>query len=190
MTQTHRHDAESIFWFLVWWVVHATPAGGDATEIPNELRVPLVGITGDVRSLGIPAIYHMCPYLSCWANLGKLLNLTFIGQLINPIPIPNFSTKSSNVTLNFIFENQDKEFMNLVKADVPRKPTKVTTISTPQILSLHSRSGGSKHSRDSEPESVSWLFLILCLQSFICCCLHRRRKLNKNLLCCQCVGMD
>jgi hypothetical protein len=50
-----RHDAESAFWLLVWWVVNATP-DGCTSKMPAELWVPLVGTTGYARSLNIPPL--------------------------------------------------------------------------------------------------------------------------------------
>ena len=33
-----RHNAESAFWMLAWWAVHAFPEGGtDVTQIPGNL---------------------------------------------------------------------------------------------------------------------------------------------------------
>ena len=165
-----RHDAESTFWLLLWWVITATPADGDATEIPSEFWVPLVGTAEDARSLNIPTTCLDPAY----APLSELL-----GQLADALEYDLYWATDTHYThpeflhevfqrhiLNFIFENMEKEFMNLTKADAARKPTKVTTVpslSTPQILSLRAHSKGSKHSRDSEPHSVSWLFFISCL---------------------------
>jgi hypothetical protein len=50
-----QFHAESAFWLLLWWVVNATPAGSDPTEIPIGLWGPLVDTKTDQRSPKISA---------------------------------------------------------------------------------------------------------------------------------------
>jgi hypothetical protein len=159
-----RHDAESAFWLLVWWVVNAA-SDGCTSQIPVEVWAPLVGATIDARSLDIPS--------SCldpaYAPLSELLH-QFRRALEDdlhwatdtPYTHPEFLHEVfQRHILNFIFENLDKDFMKLAKADAFRKPagcTRTPSLSTAQVRSLR---GGSKRGSDPESERVgcySFLF--------------------------------
>ena len=134
-----RHDAESAFWLLVWWIVNATP-DGCRSEMPNELWVPLVGTTFDIRPLDIPSS-GLDPAYSLLSELlhqlGEALTDDLHWATDEPYTHPDFLHKVfERHILNFIFENRDKNFMTLAKADHLRRPanaTKTPSLSTPQI---------------------------------------------------------
>ena len=50
-----RHDAESAFWLLLYWVLNAAAADGPTTSVPTELWVLFAGTQMDLRPLKIPA---------------------------------------------------------------------------------------------------------------------------------------
>ena len=143
-----RHDAESAFWLLVWWVVNAAPADGCTSKIPMELWSTLIGTTTDARPLIIasncldPAYAPLSELLE---ELGRELKHDLHWATDTPYTHPEFLHEVfQRRILNFIFENRDKGFMNLAKGDASRKPTNVTmtpSLSTPQIDFIRSRSG-------------------------------------------------
>jgi len=142
-----RHDAESAFWLLVWWVVNASPQNGTMTKIPNGVWGPLVDTRVDVRTCKLPAT-ALDPVYS---PLGVLLNQ--LGDAVlhdfhwatdKPYTDPEFLHEAfQRHILNFVFANQNAGFMNLPKGDTLRKPEKITEIpslSTSQIDSLRTHS--------------------------------------------------
>jgi len=154
-----RHEAESVFWLLVWWVVNAVP-DGCTSQIPAEVWVPLVGKHADARPLAIPSSCLAPAY----ASLSELLNQ--LGEALGddlywateiPYTHPEFLHEVfQRHILNFIFENQDKYFMTLAKANHYRSPSIVTmtsSLSATQIEFVRTCSANTKHSRKSEPEA-------------------------------------
>ena len=128
-----RHDAESAFWLLVWWVVNAAPANGCTSIIPNELWSPLVGIITDARPWNIasdcldPAYAPLSELLH---QLGRALKFDLHWATDTPYTHPEFLHEVfQRHILNFIFENRDKDFMNLAKGDASRKPAGVAVTS-------------------------------------------------------------
>ena len=128
-----RHDAESAFWLLVWWVVNAASANGCTSKIPNELWSPLVGTIIDARPLNIasncldPAYAPLSVLLN---QLGDALECDLHWATDTPYTHPDFLHEIfQRHILNFIFENRDKDFMNSAKADASRKPADVTVTS-------------------------------------------------------------
>ena len=170
-----RHDAESAFWLLVWWVVNAVP-DGCTSEVPIGLWAPLVEVDTDTRPLDInSSCLHSAyaPLSGLLHQLARAFKFDLHWATDAPYTHPDFLHEVfQRHILNFIFENRDKNFMKLAKGDHSRKPTNffmTPSLSTPQIESLR-RSIGGKHSRDSEPESESavscYSFLIYdCLQA-------------------------
>ena len=184
-----RHDAESAFWLLVWWVVNAVP-DGCTSEVPIEIWVPLVGTAFEARPLDIPSgcldpIY--APLSELLQQLGEALGSDLHWATDTPYTHPDFLHEVfQRHILNFIFENRDKNFMKLAKGDHSRIPVNVSmtpSLSTPQIESLR-RSLGGKHSRDSEPESES---AVSCYSFLIYDCLQaaahfRGRRRNRKVM--------
>lgn len=170
-----RHDAESAFWLLVWWVVNAAP-DGCTSEMPAELWVPLVGTTVDARPFAIPSS-GLDP---AYAPLSELLHQ--LGQALvddlhwatqTPYTHPDFLHEVfQHRILNFIFENRDKKFMTLAKAGRFRTPANVTmtpSLLAPRIEFVRTRSGASsKHSRDAEAEAET----VSCYSILIYNCLR------------------
>jgi hypothetical protein len=152
-----RHDAESAFWLLVWWVVNATP-DGCTSEMQIELWVPLIGTAADTRSLDIPTSCldpAYTPLSELLHQLGRALKYDLHWATDTPYTYPEFLHEVfQRHILNFIFENRDKIFMKLAKADRSRKLANVSmtpSLLTPQIESLRR---SAKRSIDSEPESM------------------------------------
>jgi len=148
-----HHDAESAFWLLVWWVANAAPVGC-TSEIPIDLWVPLISNTNDTRPLEIPCTSFdpaYAPLSELLDQLGQALEHDLHWATVTPYTHPEFLHEVfQRHILNFIFENRNRDFMTLAKADASRKPVNVTmtpSLATPQVDSSRSRSGGSKHSR-------------------------------------------
>ena len=124
-----RHDAESAFWLLVWWVVNAAPADGCTSEIPCELWATLVGTFADIRPWNIASGYldpAYAPLSELFHQLERFLKCDLQWATDAPYTHPEFLHEVfQRHILNFIFENRDKDFMNLAKADASRKPGKL-----------------------------------------------------------------
>ena len=179
-----RHDAESVFWLLVWWIVNATP-DGCTSEMPVGLWGPLVDITVDARQLDIPSsgldpAYALLSELL--HQLGKALVHDLHWATDTPYTHPEFLHEVfQRHILNFIFENQNKNFMRLAKADRLRTPANVTmnpSLSAPQIEFVRTHSGASKHSRDSELEAET----VSCYSFLIYCCLRAAAYVSHGML--------
>lgn len=121
-----RHDAESAFWLLLWWVVNVTPAGSDPTEIPIGLWAPLVGTKIDARSPKLSATSldpAYAPLTELLNQLGGALESNLRWATMTPYTHPDFLREVFQCRIsNFIFDNQEKEFTKLVKADASRQP--------------------------------------------------------------------
>ena len=179
-----RHDAESVFWLLVWWVVNATP-DGCTSEMPVGLWGPLVDITVDARQLDIPSSGldpAYAPLSELLHQLGRALIDDLHWATDTPYTHPEFLHEVfQRHILNFIFENRDKNFMTLAKADRFRTPANVTmtpSLSAPQIEFVRTRSGASsKHSRDSEPEAET----VSCYSILIYNCLRAAAHISGDI---------
>ena len=126
-----RHDAESVFWLLVWWVVNAAaPTDGSTSKVPIGIWASLVDTKTDIRPWKIasdcldPAYAPLSELLH---QLGRALKFDLHWATDTPYTHPEFLHEVfQRHILNFIFENQDKDFMNLAKGDASRKPAHVT----------------------------------------------------------------
>jgi hypothetical protein len=157
-----RHDAESAFWLLLWWVVNAAPADGCTSEIPIGLWGPLVDTTDDKRSLKVtsndldPAYAPLSVLLQ---QLGQALEHDLYWATETPYTHPDFLHEVfQRHILNFIFENGDQKFMYLATGNASRKPSNFTmspSLTSRQILIFRSREGLDKASRDLPSESDS-----------------------------------
>ena len=157
-----RHDAESAFWLLLYWVLNAAAVQGPTTPVPAELWVSFTGTQMDIRPLGIPAHAldpSYAPLSELLRQLGQALKSDLHWATQEPYTYPDFLHEVfQRRILNFIFDNHDAEFMNARKADASRKLSATPTffsLSTSQIDSSRGRSSSSKRSIDPEPESVS-----------------------------------
>ena len=61
-SSSRRHDAESAFWLLVWWVVNSAPADSCKSGTPIGSWATLIGTTGKIIFFGFPNSYLDPPY--------------------------------------------------------------------------------------------------------------------------------
>jgi len=157
-----RHDAESAFWLLLYWVFNAAAVDGPITVMPQGLMGSLAEVEVDIRPLEIrphtlDPLY--APLSELVRQLGKALQSDLYWATEAPYTHPDFLHEVfQRRILNFIFDNRDAEFMKSLKADASRKPNATPTflsLSTSQIDSSRGRSSSSKRSIDPEPEPVS-----------------------------------
>ena len=126
-----RHDAESAFWLLVWWVVNvAAPTDGSTSKVPIVIWATLVDTKTDIRPWNIPSDCldpAYAPLSVLLDQLGDALECDLHWATDTPYTDPDFLHEVfQRHILNYIFENRDKDFMNLVKDDISRKPADVT----------------------------------------------------------------
>ena len=151
-----HHDAESAFWLLVWWSVHACPESAAPSQIQQAVWASFVETGDDSRMCTLPkkaldpAYSALNKLLRClgwavqpelhWANEEPLNHPQYLHEVLQ------------RYILNFIIDNQDKEFMSLRKANRLRQTEKVTQI-TPYTLSQVESL--RQHSEHSQPQAVS-----------------------------------
>lgn len=125
-----RHDAESAFWMLVWWAVHASPKDGVVTEIPCAVWARLDHTLFDPRKPDFPIDAldpSYSPLNDLLNKLGDALTDDLHWATEKPHTHPEFLHEVfQRHILNFILANQDEHFMRLPKADTPRKPSPST----------------------------------------------------------------
>ncbi|KAG8810240.1 hypothetical protein FRB91_003840 [Serendipita sp. 411] len=122
------YDAESVFWYLVWWGMLARPAYG-----PDELMKPSSWSTlidpDDLRHFNFvlpDTKFDLHSAYSEFATLLEEMRTHLIADLqFSNDPIkhrPDYLTEVfQRLILNFLIENKDKQFMVLKKSDTNRE---------------------------------------------------------------------
>ena len=180
-----RHDAESVFWLLVWWAVNAAaPTAGSTSKIPIGMWASLVDTNIDIRPLNIasdsldPAYAPLSELLN---QLGQALKFDLHWATGTPYTHPEFLHEVfQRHILNFIVEYRGEKFINLAKGDASRKPADVSatpSLLSPQIDSIRSRSGGSNHSK-----SVRSCYSFLIYNCFTSCCILQGKSKKSKLI--------
>ncbi|KIM24503.1 hypothetical protein M408DRAFT_26973 [Serendipita vermifera MAFF 305830] len=125
-----RYDAESVFWFAMWWCIQAQPAEKSIAEekIPHSLWVNLAGESGSRNALFVKD-FPSYPFLhSSYARLVTLLD-EMREHLQGDLDYSKDEDKKNpeyvhealqRVLLKFLVENDKEEFMDLQMADQPR----------------------------------------------------------------------
>ncbi|KAG8786972.1 hypothetical protein FRC15_010292 [Serendipita sp. 397] len=123
------YDAESVFWYLVWWSLLASPA----YVSPNEPIPPVTwsSLTGakDSRHFNFilpDTTFDLHSAYSEFASLLEEMRTHLIADLqFSKDPIkhrPDYLTEVfQRLILNFLIENKDKRFMVLKKSDTNRE---------------------------------------------------------------------
>jgi hypothetical protein len=170
------HDAESVFWLLVWWALQASPKDAEVTTtIPRWIWSTFANTTeGDGRSCDI-AQYTLDPSYEPLKGLLEQLG----DAVVHDLHWATVQSESEACThpeylhevfqryiLNFILAKQHEDFMTLCKANEPRQPATETFISSyssaqidfwrPQAIMPQL----GKHPRDSDlgPEAVCYYY--------------------------------
>ncbi|KAG8812918.1 hypothetical protein FRC19_002805 [Serendipita sp. 401] len=146
-----RYDAESVFWYLLWWSLLAQPAEGYPVElIPSSTWSNLTGPEDDRHEIFVVSNKNFRLH-SAYSKLAELLNSMrqhlLVDSQFTKDPIkkrPDYLTEVfQRLILNFLVENEDQPFMVLEKSDkdrkVPQPPSGGATTSK-SIRSTTSRS--------------------------------------------------
>ncbi|KAF8174547.1 hypothetical protein BJ912DRAFT_44745 [Pholiota molesta] len=135
------HDAESAYWLLLRWAILAYPVDDDTpTEIFSELWGALTGIKTDIRPYSIqpdslnPGYRELHQLL---ADVGGVFASDMHWATKEPYKHFDFAHEVfQRHILNFIIKNEKEPFMNLLKADNPRKCPKNVTSSQTSIPNI------------------------------------------------------
>ena len=134
------HDAESVFWLLVWWALQASLKDAEVTTtISRWIWSTFANTTeDDGRNCDI-ALYKLDPSYEPLKDLLEQLG----DAVVHDLHWATVQSESEACThpeylhevfqrhiLNFIIANQDEDFMTLCKADEPRQPDAETSISS------------------------------------------------------------
>ncbi|KAF9477173.1 hypothetical protein BDN70DRAFT_995121 [Pholiota conissans] len=157
------HDAESAFWLLMRWALLAFPAGHTPTEVRAGLWYNLNDTDSDDRPFRIrPGALD--PSYSALEGLlialGIVLERDIHWATEEPYTYPDFIHEVfQRHLLNFIVENQDKEFMNLRRASSFRKPDSTgfvqrVPLTHPEVENLRVKTLRTAHSRSQSVSSA------------------------------------
>ncbi|KJA14539.1 hypothetical protein HYPSUDRAFT_431489 [Hypholoma sublateritium FD-334 SS-4] len=156
-----RHDAESVYWVLVWWAVCVAPAGKDSTPVPTLLWDILTGSNHDFRPPQIgdgqldpsygavrELLNSLASYLDPdhhWANAAPFDHPEFLHEVFQ------------RLILNFLVDNKDEVFMLLPTAGRSRESEKPVHHAEPgrsrhQHLLDTSSAGGSSLKRPASSQ--------------------------------------
>ncbi|KAG8819090.1 hypothetical protein FRC18_012188 [Serendipita sp. 400] len=154
-----RYDAESVFWFLVWWSLLAQPGDGSPEElIPHSTWSTLTGpedlrhenyITSD-KNLRLHSAYKPLFYLLDAMRQHLLVDSELCTDKMKQEP-EYLIEVFQRLILDFLIENQGKAFMVLEKSDEDRRvaPDASAGVSTSNSVtgkSISSRSGTHRSS--------------------------------------------
>ncbi|KJA13870.1 hypothetical protein HYPSUDRAFT_49570 [Hypholoma sublateritium FD-334 SS-4] len=156
-----RHDAESVYWVLVWWAVCAAPAGANNSSVASKLWTNLTDNLSDDR----PPRVRDGNLDPSYAALQSLLNslgdyLAYDLHWANEAPFnhPEFLHEAfQRLILNFLVDNKDEAFMLLPTAGKPRECEKQVHYAAPgrsrhQHLMNTSSAGGSSLKRPASSQ--------------------------------------
>jgi hypothetical protein len=119
------HDAESAYWLLLRWAMLAYPVGTTPIEIPSALWMVLTASDIDIRPYCMPAASLNPGYTGLeklLEQVGGIFETDMYWATKAPYKFPDFAHEVfQRRILNFIVENQGEKFMDLPKADKPRK---------------------------------------------------------------------
>ncbi|KJA15638.1 hypothetical protein HYPSUDRAFT_219903 [Hypholoma sublateritium FD-334 SS-4] len=126
-----RYDAESIFWVLAWWMINATPYNKPSTHIKRGLWEALMCNDCDTRPIEFDrSDLHpsYAPMIDLLDDLSRTVKNDYPWTKDEPHGHPEFLHEAlQRIILNFIFENEEKNFMNLPTSGVPRVPGEDTS---------------------------------------------------------------
>ncbi|KJA13916.1 hypothetical protein HYPSUDRAFT_49539 [Hypholoma sublateritium FD-334 SS-4] len=156
-----RHDAESVFWVLVWWAVCAAPAGKASSEVHQDLWRNLTGNDRDFRPTRIVES-ELDPSYDALRNLINPMASYLIHDLHwateTPFNHPEFLHESfQRLILNFLVDNKDEDFMVLPTSGKPRESKQLAHYGEPvrsrqQHLLDTSSAGGSSLKRPASSQ--------------------------------------
>jgi len=127
-----RHDAESIFWLLFWWAIHACPQGdGEPSLIPASIWASMTETSCDTRGGSFYNSGNDALLDDQFADLLTLLR-SLAGELLT-IPDRHWATgvhadpefiheALQRDILNFLVKHKDGTFMDLPTRDQHRAP--------------------------------------------------------------------
>jgi len=123
------HDAESVFWLLLYWAVGAQPEGFKAEPINRGIWSSLVGevenrnnlVEGRIDRATHSAYKHLWPLLE---KVGAILAVDrHWVEPSHPRSDQGYLTEAfQRLVLEFILDNRGKEFMNYNVERSPRRP--------------------------------------------------------------------
>ena len=128
--ETHelRHDAESVFWLLVWWAIHLRPTSSPSSMIDSKLFGALTNVNlakgYDFRTMFLQTLDEGLPWLDpSYMELEPLFkqmatqltgDLHWAGSV--QMKDPEFLHEAlQRIIFNFLLMNKAKSFMILVK---------------------------------------------------------------------------
>lgn len=161
------HDAESIFWLIFYWLVRAQPTNSESQEEPI-LSYVWSQLTGDysarhflIQSLasnGIKALHSsLHPVSDLIASLADIINADPLYMPVDdPRSSPEYAHEAFQRTiLQYIIDNQDKEFMKLPVKGIRRSetasPNQPLSSTTAQISYLTTPSESRTGSKRASP---------------------------------------
>jgi len=182
-----RHDAESIFWLLFWWAIHACPQGdGEPSLIPASVWAPMTETSCDTRGGSFYNSGNDAILDDQYADLHTLLR-SLAGELLT-IPDRHWATgvhadpefiheALQRHILNFLVKHKDSVFMDLPTRDQHRKADQ--SVSSVQLT------GSQRESHTSQRESrllpAPNLVSLTYYASFLCVYFHRKIRTNSLL---------
>lgn len=147
------HDAESVFWLLVYWAVSAQPEKSQEESIDRGIWSSLIGSTSSRNRLvlgwgGFQDATHSV-YKPLWPLLESVATILHIDrhwvESSDPRNDPGYLNEAfQRLILQFILENHGKQFMTCKVSRNPRYPEL-----TSENFSLSWTSGWAIHNENS-----------------------------------------
>ena len=143
-----RHDAESVYWVLVWWAICAAPEGRAASSVDASLWSCLT--SSSIRD-NRPTTIEDDDLDPSYNALGSLLSslASLLGNDLHwatkaPFNHPEFLHEAfQRHILNFLVENKNEDFLLLPTSGKPRVPEKFIFYAEPPQRVEHLRNSST-----------------------------------------------
>ncbi len=168
-----RHDAESVYWVLVWWAICAAPEGRASSPVRSTLWNNLTSSDCDDRPTMIkdsdldPSYNALQSLLN---NLASYLEHDLHWATEAPFNDPEFLHEAfQRHILNFLIENKDEDFLLLPTSGKPREPKQLIFYAEPPRSRIEHLRTLKRPASGQDESKVSPMILRPTAKNINCC---------------------